>query len=352
MQDTTTVGLDLAKDTFQVFGRNAAQQTTFSRKLKRKAVLVFFARLPACLIGIEACASSHYWARELKKLGHTVKLMHPKYVKGYLKRGKTDAADAEAICEAVPRLHVSEVPAKCEAQQCTLMLHKTRNTLLKQRTLMSNVIRAHMAELGLIDAKGHAGFKRLLAIVADDANRALADMARAALKPLALNLAAIETGLARLDAEIYAAHKADATSVRLETAPGVGPIGASAFSATVSNPRAFKSGRHFAASLGVTPRLDGTGGVVKLGPITKQGNGYLRRLLYLGAVARLQHARRRPDKASPWILRLLAKYPFKHAAIAVANKTARIIWALLVHGGVYVADHQPAMSAAGAPARP
>ena len=351
MRETTTVGLDLAKSVFQVSGRNAAQKATFNRQLKRKDVLAFFANLPPCLVGMEACASAHYWARELGRFGHTIRLMPPREVKAYLKRGKTDANDADAICEAVSRLHVTEVPVKSEAQQCALMLHKSREALLSQRNRASNMIRAHMAELGLIDDVGGEGFRRLLAIVNDAEHKVLPARARAALKPLADYLAALVVGIAALEAAIIAAHKQDKTSRRLETIPGVGLLGATAFSASVTTPAAFKSARHFAASLGLTPRLDGTGGRVRLGSITKQGNGYLRRLLYLGAVARLLHARRRPDKADPWLLRLLAEKSFKVAAIAVANKTARAIWALLMRGGTYVANHQPTAPAARALAR-
>lgn len=344
MEQITTVGLDLAKDVFQIAGRNAGQKLVFNKQLKRKDLLAAFRRLPPCLVGIEACAGAHYWARELTGLGHTVKLMPPKQVKAFVRRGKTDANDAEAICVAAPLDHVSEVPVKSEEQQCLLMLHKTRETLRKQRTLLINTIRAHMAELGVIDAKGDEGFKRLLARLADPA--ALPVLARLALLPLAAALETADAGLAKLTAAITRAFKSDATSRRLETIPGVGPIGATAFAATVGDAAAFKSGRDFAASLGLTPRIDGTGGKVKLGAITKQGNSYLRSLLYLGAVARLRAAEKRPDKADPWVLRLLAEKSYKTAAIALANKAARTVWALLVRGGTYTARHQPAVPAA------
>lgn len=348
MQDTTTVGLDLAKSVFQVAGQNGAQKVTFNRQLKRRDVLTFFAKLPPCLVGMEACGSAHYWSRELTKLGHRVKLMVPKYVKGFLKRGKTDATDAEAICEAVSRVHVTDVAPKSEAQQCALMLHKARETLIGLRTQLRNTIRAHVSELGLVDATGPEGFKRLLAMIVGETCTSLAPLARLALKPLADSLSTVENSISALDAAIAVAHKKNETSRRLESIPGVGILGATAFAATVSDAGAFKSARHFSASLGLTPRIDGSGGKTKLGSITKQGNGYLRRLLYLGAIARLQHARRHPDKANAWMLRLLAEKSFKAAAIAVANKTARTIWALLVRGGTYRADHQPAAFAARA----
>ena len=346
MSGMITVGLDLAKSVFQVYGRDIEQKTLFNKQLKRKDVVSFFAALPPCHVGVEACGSAHYWARALKALGHTVKLMPPKYVKGYLKRGKTDATDAEAICEAASRAHVTEVPAKSEAQQCALMLHKARETLIRQRTLMANTIRAHMAELGVIDAAGGEGMKRLLALLNDDANPVLSASAQAALRPLALTFAAICVSISKLDAAISRAHRHDETSRRLETIPGVGRMAATAFAAGVGHAAAFKSARHFAASLGLTPKLDGTGGKVRLGSITKQGNGYLRRLLYLGAVAVLSNAQRKPGKASAWMLRLLAEKPFKTAVIALANKMARTIWALLVRGGTYDAKHQPAVQAA------
>ena len=329
-------------------GQDASQKKVFNRKLKRRDVKAFFAGLKPCLVGMEACASAHYWARELAALGHTVKLMPPRQVQGLVKRGKTDANDADAIRVAAALDHITAVPLKSEAQQCLLMLHKVRSTIQKQRILLINTIRSHMMELGLIDAAGGDGVQRLLAILNDPADTTLPALARLALLPLAASLAGFEQGLAQLTAEIVAAHKQDETSRRLETIPGVGPIGATAFSATVGDAAAFTSARHFAASLGLTPRLDGTGGKVKLRSITKQGNGYLRSLLYLGAVARLLHARRNPAKASPWMLELLKAKPFKVAAIAVANKTARIIWALLVRGGTYAAEHQPSVRAARA----
>ena len=339
MGQVTTIGLDLAKDVFQIAGHGAGATPLFNRKLSRKNLLPTLAKLAPCLIGMEACAGAHYWARELGALGHTIKLMPPRQVKAFVKRGKTDANDAEAICVAAPLAHVSEVPVKTEEQQCLLMLHKTRATLQKQRTQLINTIRAHMAELGVVEAPGDGGFTRLLARLADPAT--LPALARLALVPLAIALETVDAGIGKLTAAITLAFRTDTTSRRLATIPGVGPIGATAFAATVADASAFKSGRDFAASLGLTPRLDGSGGKVKLGRITKQGNGYLRRLLYLGAVARLRAAEARPDKADPWLLRLLAEKAYKVAAIALANKAARTIWALLVRGGTYVEHHRP-----------
>jgi transposase len=341
VQQVTTIGLDLAKDVFQIAGRSADGTLLFNRKLKRKAVLPTLARLPPCLVGMEACAGAHHWARAVAALGHRVKLMPPRQVKAFVNRGKTDANDAEAIAVAAPLDHVSSVPIKSEAQQCLLMQHKARQTLQKSRVLLINTIRAHMAELGVVDAKGDAGVERLLAALADGDAAALPAHARLALLPLAAVLAEVNSSIDKLTVLIGATFKCDETSRRLATVHGVGRIGATAFAATVADAAAFKSGRDFAASLGLTPRIEGTGGKVKLGAITKQGNGYLRSLLYLGAVSRLRAAQAQPHTADPWVLKLLAEKPYKTAAIALANKAARTIWALLVRGGSYVEQHRP-----------
>lgn len=346
MKSTTTIGLDLAKDVFQVHGVDAQQKVTFNRQLARKDVLAFFTKLPPSLVGMEACGTAHFWAREIGRLGHHVKLMVPRYVKGYAKRGKTDAADAGAICEAVTRRHVEAVAVKSVDQQCLLMLHKVRDGLVGDRTRTTNIIRAHLAELGLIAPKGQAGFERLLAMLRDEDCTDIPSTARIALMPETRKLAVIEQGIAELDGKLRAVHKTDATSRRLETIPGVGPTGACAFAAIADEVRVYKSARHYAASLGLTPRITGTGGEVHLGPISKQGNGYLRRLLYLGAKARLSWAIRNPSKADARLLRLLKEKPFNVAAIALANHMARTIWALLVRGGEYIANHRPALPAA------
>jgi transposase len=341
MQTTTTIGLDLAKDVFQVHGVDAGQKLTLKRQLKRRGVVDFFARLPPCLVGMEACAGAHYWARELGKLGHRVRIMSPRYVKGYAKRGKTDAADAAAICEAVTRAYVETVAVKSEDQQCLLMLHKTRDLLIAERRSLANALRAHLLELGIVAPAGHTGFATLRAKLLDDLDTDIAAMARAALLPLEASIGAHERGIADLEARIRAVHKVDETSRRLEAVPSVGVFGATAFAAVAADIKGYRSARCYASSLGLTPKIFGTGGEVTLGPITKQGNGYLRRLLYLGAVARLGAAQRAPHKADPNLLRLLAEKPFKVAAIALANRTARTIWALVVRGGDYIANHLP-----------
>jgi len=347
MRKVSTIGIDVAKSVLQVHGVEASHRVVLKRQFKRKDVLAFLAKLPPCLIGMEACGTAHYWARELSNLGHTVKLMPPKYVKAYVKRGKNDAADAEAICEAVTRPSMREVAIKTVAQQSVLMLHRSRDLLMRQRTQTINALRAHMAEIGIIAAAGADGVSALLAIVTDAADTRLPGVARVALQALAATLASLGAAIAALDRGILAAHKADATSCRLETIPGVGALIASAVTATVGDARVFKSGGAFSAWLGITPRLHGTGGKVTLGPITKQGDRYLRRLLIMGATAVLGHAKRHPDK-QPWAVALLGRLAFKQAAVALANKMARIIWALMVRGGTYTPKHRPAPLAAAA----
>ena len=348
MKTISTTGLDIAKEVFQVHSIDAEQTVVVIRALKRKDVLAFFAKLAPHLIGMEACGTAHHWARELTALGHTVKLLPPRDVKGYLRRGKTDAADAEAICEAVTRARHMGVPVKSAEQQTELLAHKLRERLLGQRTETTNRLRSHLAEFGLIAQTGREGIEKLVALVCDDADERLPPRARRALQSLVRTLASIEGEIAALDAQIRAAHKVNATSRRLEAIPSVGPITAHAATATVADPHAFASARDFAASLGLTPRLDGTGGKVTLGPITKKGDRYLRRLLYLGAVSQCAAALRRPGKADPWLLRLLAEKPFKVAAIALANKAARIIWILLVSGKDYDPGHRPPARVASA----
>ena len=351
MKSTTTIGLDLAKEVFQVHGVDAGQNVTVKRQIKRKDVLAFFEKLPPCLVGIEACGSAHYWAREIERRGHKVKLMVPRYVKGYMKRGKNDAADAEAICEAVTRRRVEAVAVKTVDQQCLLMLHKVRDGLVGDRTRTTNIIRSHLSELGIVAPKGPEGFGRLLAMLRDDAHTDIPPLARVALMPEAAKLASIEQGIADIDGKLRGAHRQDATSRRLETIPGVGLMGATAFAGIANEVKAYKSARHYAASLGLTPRITGTGGEVQLGPISKQGNGYLRRTLYLGAKSRLAWARRNPAKADPKLLRLLQEKPFNVAVIALANQMARTIWALIVRGGEYIANHRPAVLASSELAR-
>jgi len=347
MKEASTIGVDLAKSVFQVHGADAAGHMVFQRRLRRCDVVSFFARHPACLVGMEACGTAHYWARQLGALGHRVKLIAPKAVKGYIGRGKSDAIDAEAICEAVTRPRLREVAVKTVEQQSTLMLHRARDLLIRQRTQTINSLRSHMAELGVIAAVGDAGAAALVVTVADAADPRLPPLARLALSSLTATLQSIRVQIGSLDAAIQAAHEADATSRRLASIPGIGPLTASAIVATVGDARVFKSGRAFAAWLGLTPRISGTGGKTTLGPITKQGDRYLRRLLMQGATSALTRIRRQPDR-NRWATQLLDRLAFKPAAVALANKAARIVWVLMTRGGTYAPGHQPAPFAATA----
>jgi transposase len=329
-----TIGFDLAKNVFQVHGVDADERVVVRKQLRRSQVIAFFAALPPCLVGMEACASAHYWARELRKLGHEVRLMPAKYVKAYLKRNKNDAADAEAICEAVRRPTMRFVPIKSAAQQGQLMQHRTRDLLIRQRTQLINALRAHLAELGIVAAQGNEGVKQLLAIVADDRDERLPLDARASVIVLATHLEGLQTMIGAIEKRIKAQHRANEVSRRLETIPGIGVIGATAIAATIVDPMVFRSGRDFAAWIGLVPRQDSTGGKQKLGPISKQGDRYLRRILVVGAHAVLRRARQNPEKY-PWVTQLLARRPFKVVAVALANKMARVAWALLAKGGTY-----------------
>ncbi|HEU4929686.1 MAG TPA: IS110 family transposase [Candidatus Krumholzibacteria bacterium] len=338
-----TIGLDLAKSVFQVHGVDAAGKIVVQRQLRRGQVIEFFKKLPNCLVGMEACATAHHWARELMKLGHTVKLMPASYVKAYVRRQKNDVADAAAICEAATRPSMRFVPVKTVEQQAALMLHRSRDLLVRQRTQLINAVRAHLAEIGLVASAGIDGMQSLLAIVreADEGGELPAPM-RQALQALVAQLAALQDQIGRLERSIHAQHRASEASQRLETIPGIGVIGATAIAATVTDPRAFKSGRELAAWIGLVPRQNSTGGKQKLGSISKQGDKYLRRLLIVGATAVIRHARAHPEKHS-WVTKLLAKMPAKKVAVALANKTARIAWAILAKGGTY---RPPALAAA------
>ena len=338
----STIGLDLAKNVFQVHGIDANEKVVVRRQLRRSQVIAFFEALPPCLVGMEACATSHHWARELRKLGHEVRLMPAKDVKAYVKRNKNDAADAEAICEAVRRPTMRFVTVKTAEQQGQLMQHRVRDQLMRQRTQLINALRSHMAELGIVAAQGREGLKELLAIVANASDSRLSLHARASLMVLAAQLQACQTLIGTLEKRIIRQHKSSDKSRRLETVPGIGVIGATAIEATVTDPNAFRSGRDFAAWIGLVPRQDSTGGKQKLGRISKQGDQYLRRILVVGAHAVLRRARQHPQKY-PWLTALLARRPFKVVAVALANKMARIAWALLARGGSY---RRPQLAAA------
>jgi transposase len=330
----TTIGLDLAKSVFQVHGVDGAGNVVVTKQLRRGQLLGFFEKLQPCVVGMEACATAHHWGRELTKLGHIVRLMPASYVKAYVKRNKNDAADAAAICEAVTRPSMRFVAIKSADQQASLMLHRTRDLLVRQRTQLINAMRAHLAELGMVAAQGRDGVKELIAIVMDEGNDRLPSAMREALRTLVAQLAALQEQIGVLERRIHVEHRSDEASRRLEAIPGIGVIGATAIVATVTDPAAFKSGREFAAWIGLVPRQNSSGCKERLGGISKQGDRYLRRLLIVGAIAVLRHARAHPDK-HPWLIQLLARRPAKVAAVALANKMARIAWAVLARGDTY-----------------
>jgi transposase len=331
MSEVSTIGLDLAKSVFQLHGVDAEGRPVLRRQLRRSQMLEVFQSLPACLVGMEACASAHYWARELTKLGHEIRLMQPSYVKGYVKRGKTDKADAEAICEAVTRPSMRFVPVKSADRQALLMTHKAREFLVRQQTQTVNAIRAHLGEFGIIVAKGIHNADRLIA-ACDRAD--LPAPARKALNLLADQLVDTQRKITDLTADIHADAKANDAAQRLQTIPGIGPITASALVATLPDVSDFRSGRDLSAWIGLTPKPHSTGGKERLGRISKMGNRYLRRLLYLGAIAQVS-ARRRGEPGEDWLWKIIQRRKPKQAAIALANRMARTAYALLKNGTEY-----------------
>jgi transposase len=335
MTTQPTIGLDLAKNVFQVHGIDGDGKVIVRRQLRRADVITFFAAQAPSLVGMEACASAHFWAREIRALGHIVRLMPPAYVKPYVKRGKTDAADAEAICEGVTRPTMRFVAVKSAEQQALLMVHKARELLVRQRTMLTNALRAHLAEFGFIAAQGPGGFAHLSKILAEQRDR-LPSFALDALDGLSRQIDAICTEISKLDARILQWHRTDRASQRLATIPGVGPITASAIAASVPDPSLFRSGRQFAAWLGLTPRPHSSGGKGRMLGISKQGDAYLRRLLVVGATAVLRYSRQQ-SATNTWAARMLERKRPKIVAVALANKTARIAWALLSRHECYVA---------------
>ena len=335
MQTVTTIGLDIAKSVFQVHGVDAAGSVVVRRQLKRRHVLGFFQKLPKCVVGIEACASSHHWSRELQALGHTVRLMPPAYVKPYVKRQKNDAADAEAICEAVTRANMRFVETKTPEQQSCLMLHRTRHLFIRQQTAVINSIRAHLAEFGIVARVGRKGIAGLLEVVADSSDRRLPEVARTCLAALGCQLGMLKAQILEFDRRIMAWHRSNETSKRLDEIPGVGPALATALVASIADPKAFKSGRNFSAWVGLVPKQHSSGGKDRLGSISKQGDRYLRSLFTTGALAVIRYAKIHGTGHRPWLAALLARRPTKIAAIALANKIARMAWAMMAKGERY-----------------
>ena len=335
MQTIKTIGLDIAKSVFQVHGVDADGGVVVRRQLKRRYVLAFFEKLAPCLIGMEACASAHHWSRQLQALGHTVRLMPPAYVKPYVKRHKNDATDAEAICEAVSRANMRFVPTKTAGQQGGLVLHRARHLLVRQQTSVINAIRAHLAEFGVVAPVGRRGVEELLRIVGDASDQRLPEVARACLAALGGQLRMLKAQILRFDRMIVAWHRGDETSKRLDELPGVGPALATALVASVADPKAFRSGRDFSAWIGLVPKQSSSGGKQKLGSISKQGDRYLRGLFTAGALAVIRYAKIHGTGHRPWLAALLARRPTKVAAIALANKIARMAWAMMARGERY-----------------
>jgi transposase len=343
MQTVTTIGLDIAKSVFQVHGVDGDGNVIVRRQLKRRYVLAFFQKLPPCLVGIEACASSHHWSRELQALGHTVRLMPPAYVKPYVKRHKNDATDAEAICEAVTRPNMRFVATKTPEQQSCLTLHRTRHLFIRQQTSVINVIRALLAEFGIVAPVGRNGVEQLLEVAADASDNRLPDVARACIAALGAQLQMLKTQILQFDRMIVAWHRSSEASRRLDDIPGVGPVLATALVASVADPKVFRSGRDFSAWIGLVPKQNSSGGKDRLGNISKRGDRYLRSLFTTGALAVVRYAKIHGTRHRPWLTALLARRPTKVAAIALANKIARMAWAIMTKSERY---QEPAALAA------
>ncbi len=338
---TITIGIDLAKSVFQIHGVDAEGGITVRRKLRRAEVLKFFEALAPCLVGMEACATAHFWAREISALGHDVRLMPPSYVKAYLRRQKNDAADAEAICEAVTRPSMRFVPMKSAERQGVLVLHRTRELLVRQRTMLINAIRGHCAEFGMIAPQGARRSADLIEQVRQADGSLLPHLARSALLMLAEQLDALASQIHALERQLMVWHRHDEASQRLATIPGVGIITATALAASVTDPSLFRSGREFAAFLGLVPRQNSSGGKDRLGRISKMGDGYLRKLLVVGATSVIRRAADNASGTGVWVRSLMERKPSRVVTVAMANKTARIVWAVLARGEIYRA---PAMS--------
>ncbi len=331
MGEIIRVGLDTSKSVFAVHGVDGSERPVLCRTLRRGEVARFFAALAPTSIGLEACGASHHWARVLRAQGHEVRLLPPQYVKPYVRRGKNDAADAAAICEAMSRPQMRFVPVKTAENQADLMLHTTRRLLIKQRTMLANAIRGHASEFGVTAGVGMARLADLSARLA-----ASADVPAAAQEAFALllaQLADLDARIATVEARLRQWHRASPVSQRLAAVPGIGPILATALAMKLVDPHAFRSGRDFAAWLGLTPKNHSTAGRQRLGGITRAGDKAMRALLVTGAMAVIQRAK--PGRTAPWLLALLARKPKKLAAVALANKTARIVWAMMTRAEPY-----------------
>jgi transposase len=336
MAEIITIGVDIAKSVFQVHGVDGSGAVIVRRQLRRGEVLKFFGRLAPCVVGMEACGSGHYWARQVGALGHQVRLLPPAHVKPYVKRGrKNDAADAAAICEAVSRPHLHAVPVRSVENQAVLMVHRTRDLLVRQRTMLICALRSHLAEFGVVAGQGKGNFAKLVARLEAKEGEALPELARSALRSIAAQIADADAKIEALEKQIVAWHRNDAQSRRLASIPGIGPITASAIVATVPDASIFKSGRQFAAWLGVVPGQNSTGGKERLGRITKTGNRYIRRLLVIGATGHIRYRRKNVPGGLAWLTGLLAHKPARLVTVALANKTARIAWAVLSRGEIY-----------------
>lgn len=337
MSDLSRIGMDTSKSVFVLHGVDATERVVVRKKLSRGQVLEYFKRQAKVTIGIEACGSSHYWARELEALGHEVVLIAPQHVKPYVRRNKNDAADAEAICEAMSRPRTRFVPVKTQEQQAGLMLVSTRDGLIRRRTQLTNMIRGHAAEFGLVSARGLDKIEPLLARIAADTK--LPALVRELFAEMGQEHAALQERLDRIEKQVVARHRTDPVSRRLARIPGIGPIGASLLPMKVPDPGAFRSGRDFAAWIGLTPKDHGTAGRQRLGGITRAGDEALRSVLVAGATAVIQQIRLGRSQPSPWLAELLKRKPPKLAAVALANKNARIAWKLMATGEAYDRHH-------------
>jgi transposase len=334
--EVITIGLDLAKSVFQAHGADASGEVVFRKKLRRGQLLPFFAGQPRCLVAMEACASSHYWAREIAALGHETRLIAPAYVKPFVKRQKNDMADAEAICEAAQRPTMRFVTPKSAEAQAAGTVFRARDLLVRQRTQLINALRGHLAEYGMVVRQGAENARRLIELVVDPTSD-LPDEARSILKVLAQALTLLQTRITVLDVEIARRAKTNALAKRLMTIPGVGPIGATALVALAPAPQTFRRGRDFAAWLGLTPLQHSSGGKERLGRTSKMGERTLRRLLIIGASSAAKAAAAKGARPDTWLGRMLSRKPRMLVVVALANKMARIAWALMAHGGLYKA---------------